>query len=311
VQLYPLVRLEKLGLQDSSSPLAGASRGIGAEICPSLLGLGGGLCDFSVPGVPILPGFEKIFIFPSFLDGIAGALVDGDGKLRSVDGSGGGCGIAWGMFTAAVARKTAFAAAPAAEGMTEPARGGVAGDGSVADRFRIEDCIAYAAATWDGCCCCEDGGAEGCASVGSKYPGACCRCCCCWAMAARGEVCMAPGGAVAAEDLDGGRGVVGGTSLMVEVEELEKVVNVCRAFDCAEDVEDVDELDSERPWEDVAPARIGGGGWGRRDCILQPRPRRSACGRVPMGVRRLFVRWVRAGAVLFLEAGGWLVDEVN
>lgn len=240
----------------------------------------------STPGVPILPGFENIFILLlSFFVGtvFSGALVDGEGSVgRSIPelGGRGGCGIACGMFMAAVAWKTAVAVAPTmpllpALLIIELASGGEVGEGSVADRFRMEDCIAHAPGSgclgrgWEG------GGAgivdvNGCISVGSKKPGPAWGrvvvCCCWWCacdIAALGEVRMpaeSGGGAVVAEEREGGRGVLGGTSLMVEVEALGKFVKARRLEPPAEDdADEVDETEGERPCDEAA-AGIGGTG---------------------------------------------------
>jgi hypothetical protein len=103
-----------------------------------------------MPGVPILPGFEKIFILELLLSFFgsggggggggtvfSGALVDGDGSVGASSGCI-ACRLFTGMFMAAVAWKMAAAVV---EVIIEPASGGDVGDGSVADRLRIDDCI--------------------------------------------------------------------------------------------------------------------------------------------------------------------------
>lgn len=158
--------LEKLGRRDSSIVLIlEARRGIGDEIWPSLLGLGGGRWALSAPGVAMRPGFdEKILILPSLFEVAGGALVEGCVSPGRLEGVGGGYGIAWGMFMAAVAGWKAATAAAVEGDISGPPSGGEVGEGSVAERFRMLDCIARVAAT----SCCGGGGGVGGCKMGSK-----------------------------------------------------------------------------------------------------------------------------------------------
>lgn len=64
------------------------------------------------------------------------------------------------------------------------------------------------------------------------------------------------------EDREGGRGDVGGTSLIVDADELTKFVKGCRWVERTEDVEEAEEAEGDRRWSEGGDSFGNGGGGG-------------------------------------------------
>lgn len=128
--------------------------------------------------------------------------------------------------------------------------GGLVGEGSVADRLRCDDCIAYDAAAVLLEAAVLAGAGAWCINVGSKNPGR--------DEPAFGEL-WAERGCWCGESFRVGVGGEVGTSLMVEVDELGYTVKpelTVRASEWCDDVDDAEEVEGVR----LCCPNIGGGG---------------------------------------------------